>query len=76
MKVAYLHNSMVLEQVVAHHIDLVLPLTSTPLVLPMLEIVAPFWAMSVAPIHLILSFGLKRCGMIFDLGDIDFSFGL
>jgi hypothetical protein len=25
---------------------------------------------------LILSFGLKRCGMIFDLGDIDFSFGL
>jgi hypothetical protein len=60
LKVAYLHNYVVLEQVVADQIDLVLPFASTPLVLPRLEIVAPFWAIFVAVAHLISSLALKR----------------
>ncbi len=51
---------MVLEHVVAHKVDLVLPLTSAPLVPPRLKIVAPFWAMSTTLAHLIPSLALER----------------
>jgi hypothetical protein len=51
---------VVLEQVVAHQVDLVLPLTSTPLVFFRLEIVAIFWAIFGVIAHLISSIALKR----------------
>jgi hypothetical protein len=51
---------MLLEQIVAHQVDLVLPITSTFLVLPGLEIMAPFWDIFVVPAHLIPSLALER----------------
>jgi len=51
---------VVLEHVIAHQVDLILPLAYAPLVPPWLEIVAPFWAMSIAPTHLIPSLVLER----------------
>jgi hypothetical protein len=67
---------MVLEQVVAHHADLVLPLISTPLLPPGLEIVAFVLGHLCysCPSNLFSCFG-KIYGFMLDLGNIDFSFG-
>jgi hypothetical protein len=59
LKVTYLHNFVVLEQIVTHKANMVLPPTSAPLVPHGLEIVAPFWAISIALTHLIPSLALK-----------------
>jgi len=50
---------MVLKQVVTHQTNLVLPPTSIFLVPLGLGIVAPFWAISIAPAHLIPFLDLK-----------------
>jgi len=51
---------VVFEQIVAHQTDLVMPLTSTFLIFPGLEIMAPFWDISATLAHLIPSFALER----------------
>jgi hypothetical protein len=51
---------MVLELIVTHQANLVLPLASAPLVLPKLGIMAPFWAIYGVIAHLISSFALEK----------------
>jgi len=51
---------VVLEQIVAYQAYLVMPLTSTFLVLLRLEIMAPFWDIFIALAHLIPSLALER----------------
>jgi hypothetical protein len=59
LKVKYLHNFVVLEQIVTHKTYQVLLPTSTPLIFHGLEIVAPFWVISTALTHLIPSLTLE-----------------
>jgi hypothetical protein len=51
---------MELEHVVAHQANLVLPFIYAPLLPHEFEIVAPFRAIFVAHVHIILSFALER----------------
>jgi len=59
-KGSYLHYFVVLEQIVAHMVDLVLAFISAIPLLHELAIVVPFWAIFGAPSHLISSLDLKR----------------
>jgi len=56
----HFHFFVVLELIIAHKANLVLPPTYVPLVPLELEIMAPFWAMFFAPAHLIPSLALKK----------------
>jgi hypothetical protein len=51
---------MVLKLIIAHKANLVLPPIFNPLVPLELEIVTPFWAMSIVLAHLIPSFALEK----------------
>ncbi len=58
--VAYRHYFVVLEQIVAHLVDLILALASTILLFPKLESVAPFQAISSALTHLTSFLALEK----------------
>jgi hypothetical protein len=60
LKVAYLHYSMVLEQIVVLLVDLGLGPISTPFPLARLQILAPSWAIFGVFTHLISTFAWGR----------------
>jgi hypothetical protein len=65
LKGSYLHYFVVLEQIVAHMVDLVLAFIFVIPLFHELEIVAPFWAIFGAPSHLISSLDLKRFAILY-----------
>jgi hypothetical protein len=60
LKVTYLHYFVALEQIIALLVDLVPDHVSILLFLARLEIMAPSWAISGGPAHLISSLALKK----------------
>jgi hypothetical protein len=61
LKVAYPHYSVVLEQIIILLVDLGLGYIYVPLVAVELEILAPSWACSNVPTHLISIPTWERC---------------
>jgi hypothetical protein len=60
LKVAYLHYSMVMEQITVLLVDPDQNLIFAPVLIIELETLAPFWAISNAPTHLISIIAKER----------------